>query len=201
MAKYVVGIAGGIGSGKTAVSDRFRALGIIIADCDVAARRVVEPGAPALLAIVTRYGPGILQGDGTLNRAKLRERIFADAKERHWLNRLTHPRINRLVAEELATAASPYVVLVNPLMRDRDPRAHRILVVDVPEAVQIARTVARDGVSLRQARATLASQTDRTTRLAFADDVIVNDGSLANLDAAVERLHARYLQLAHAADI
>ncbi len=198
MANYVVGIAGGIGSGKTAVSDRFQALGIAIADCDVAARRVVEPGQPALAAIAARYGAEMLQADGTLDRAKLRERIFADVKERHWLNQLTHPHINRLVADELAAAASPYAILVNPLMRGPDPRAHRILVVDVPESVQIARTVARDGVSSRQARATLASQTDRTTRLRFADDVIVNDGSLADLDAAVARLHARYLQLSQA---
>ena len=196
MANYVVGLTGGIGSGKTAVSDRFQALGIAVVDADVAARRVVEPGEEALAAIAERFGTAMIQDDGTLNRAALRERVFQDSAERRWLERLTHPRINRLMRDQLAAAPSPYAILVNPLMRARDLRAHRILVVDVPESVQIERTIARDKVSESQARAIVASQTSRADRLAFADDIIVNDGGLRNLDEQVAHLHARYRKLA-----
>ena len=196
MAEYVVGITGGIGSGKTAVSDRFRTLGVEVVDADVEARRVVEPGQPALAEIAARFGIQVLQRDGTLDRAALRERVFADAAERRWLERLTHPRINAGIADGLRAARSPYAILVNPLMRGRDPRAHRILVVDVPEAVQVQRTMARDGVTEGQARAVLASQIDRASRLEFADDVIVNDGALADLQAAVDSLHWQYLNYA-----
>lgn len=193
MADYVVGIAGGIGSGKTAVSERFETHGIDVVDADVEARRVVAPGKPALAAIAERFGAEILQPDGALDRAALREKVFSNVRQRRWLEQLTHPRINQRIAAGLLAAASPYAVLVNPLMRGRDPRAHRILVVDVPESVQVQRTMARDGVSAAQARAVLASQIDRAARVRFADDVIVNDGTLAQLHAAVDRLHRRYL--------
>ena len=196
MAEYVVGITGGIGSGKTAVSDCFRTLGIEVVDADVEARRVVEPGQPALAEIAARFGAQVLQRDGTLDRAALRERVFADAAERRWLEQLTHPRINAGIADGLRAARSPYAILVNPLMRGRDPRAHRILVVDVPEAVQVQRTMARDGVTEGQARAVLASQIDRASRLEFADDVIVNDGALAGLQGTVDSLHRQYLNYA-----
>ena len=196
MADYVVGVTGGIGSGKTAVSDRFRTLGIEVVDADVEARRVVEPGQSALAEIAARFGAGVLRHDGTLDRAELRQRVFADAQERRWLERLTHPRINERIAEGLRSARSPYAILVNPLMRARDPRAHRILVVDVSEAVQVQRTMARDGVTEAQARAVLASQIDRASRLQFADDVVVNDGALADLQATVDSLHRRYLNCA-----
>jgi len=192
----VVGIAGGIGSGKTLVSDRFRSLGIEIADADVASRRVVEPGEPALNAIADRFGPGLLLGDGTLNRPMLRERVFRDAGERRWLESLLHPLINQWIRDVLAAAPSPYAILVNPLMRQRDPRADRILVVDVPEEIQIERAMARDGVAESQVRAILASQIDRRSRLRLADDVITNDGSLEKLHRAVDKLHARYLEAA-----
>ena len=198
MADYVVGIAGGIGSGKTAASERFQAHGIDVVDADVEARRVVEPGQPALAEIAARFGPGILQRDGALDRAALRAKVFAEPAERRWLERLTHPQINAGIAAGLQAATSPYAVLVNPLMRARDPRAHRILVVDLPEALQVQRTMARDGVTEAQARAVLASQIDRAARLAFADDVIVNDRTLADLRAAVDQLHEQYLRRARA---
>ena len=198
MANYVVGIAGGIGSGKSAVSDRFGTHGICVADADIAARLVVEPGEPALVEIADHFGPGLLQDDGRLDRRALRERVFRHPDERRWLERATHPRINALIRDQLAAAASPYAILVNPLMRSRDPRADRILVVDVPEAVQIERTMARDHVDRAQAEAIMASQLDREARLAFADDVIVNDGSLDDLNAAVDALHPRYLDFATA---
>ncbi|MXY57448.1 MAG: dephospho-CoA kinase [Gammaproteobacteria bacterium] len=192
----VVGIAGGIGSGKTAVSDQFRSLGVEIADADVASRRVVEPGQPALETIAHRFGADVLLGDGTLNRAFLRERVFQNAGERRWLESLLHPLINQWIRDVLAGAPSPYAILVNPLMRQRDPRADRILVVDVAEATQIRRAVARDGVAESQVRAILASQIDRRSRLRLADDVISNDGSLEDLHRAVDRLHECYLKAA-----
>lgn len=193
---FVVGIAGGIGSGKTAVSNRFRSLGIEIADADVASRRVVAPGEPALETIADRFGSDVLLDDGTLNRPILRERVFQDARERRWLESLLHPLINQRIRDVLAAAPSPYAILVNPLMRQRDPRADRILVVDVPEEIQIERAMARDGVAESQVRAILASQLDRRSRLALADDIISNDGSLENLHRAVDGLHERYLELA-----
>ena len=199
MADYVVGIAGGIGSGKTAASDRFAALGIVVVDADVESRRVVAAGEPALAAIAARFGADILQADGTLDRPALRQAVFQNAAERQWLERLLHPRINQRIAAGLSRAESPFAVLVNPLMRQRDPRANRILVIDVPEEVQIQRTMARDKSTEEQARAILASQTPRAERLAFADDVIVNDGTVAALHAEVDGLHHRYLALAAAA--
>ena len=196
---YVVGIAGGIGSGKTAVSERFRSLGIEVVDADVAARRVVEPGQPALGTIADRFGAEVLLGDGTLNRPVLRERIFQSAGERRWLESLLHPLINRWIRDGLEGATSPYAILVNPLMRQRDPRADRILVVDVPECLQIERTMARDGVAESQVQSIIASQLDRGSRLQIADDVLTNDGSLDDLHNAVDRLHERYLEAAAAA--
>ena len=196
MASYVVGLTGGIGSGKSAAAERFGALGIAVVDADVESRRVVEPGEAALDAIATRFGTEVLDHDGRLDRARLRERIFQDADQRRWLEQLLHPLINRRMAEQLRAATSPYAVLVNPLMRGRDPRANRILVIDVPEALQVRRTMARDGVDEAQARAVLAAQIDRRQRRTFADDVIVNDGTLAELRAAVDALHERYLRLA-----
>ena len=196
MASYVVGLTGGIGSGKSAAAERFGALGIAVVDADVESRRVVEPGEAALDAIAVRFGAGVLGSDGRLDRARLRERVFQDADQRRWLEQLLHPLINRRMAEQLREATSPYAVLVNPLMRGRDPRVNRILVIDVPEALQVRRTMARDGVDEAQARAVLAAQIDRRQRRAFADDVIVNDGTLAELRAAVDALHERYLRLA-----
>lgn len=196
---YVVGITGGIGSGKTTVSERLHSLGIEVADCDVAARRVVDPGQPALASIAGKFGAEMLQGDGTLNRPALRERVFNDATERRWLESLLHPLINQWVRDVLEGATSPYAILVNPLMRQRDPRADRILVVDVGECVQIKRAMARDGVPESQARAILASQLDRRSRLLLADDVLTNDASLDDLHRAVDGLHERYLRLAELA--
>ena len=196
MANYVVGVTGGIGSGKSAASDRFAVHGVVVVDADVAARIVVEPGQPALAEIAARFGPDVLDAQGALDRRALRERVFQDAGQRRWLERLTHPAINALIRDQLVAAESPYAMLVNPLMRRRDPRADRILVVDVPEAVQLKRTMARDGVGEENARAIMGSQLGRAERLAFADDVIVNDGSLADLHARVDALHPRYVELA-----
>lgn len=198
MSKLVIGITGGIGSGKTAVSDRFQALGITVIDADVASRVVVEPGRPALAAIAEHFGAGVLNDDGTLNRAELRKQVFADADERRWLEQLTHPLINEYLREELAKAESPYAILVSPLLAETGQSrfCQRILVVDVPVEVQVARTMSRDANDEAQVRAIIAAQASREQRLALADDVIVNDQGLDHIDAEVQRLHQIYLEMA-----
>jgi dephospho-CoA kinase len=197
---FVVGLTGGIGSGKTAVSERFRALGIEVVDADVASREAVKPGEPALEEIRRHFGDDVIQADGTLDRAALRGKVFADAEERRWLERLLHPAINAWIRRALAAARSPYVILVSPLLFETEQRRYtdRVLVVDVSEAVQIARTMARDDNDEAQVRAIMKAQTSRETRLAGADDVIVNDAGLDALERAVAELHRRYLALAAA---
>jgi dephospho-CoA kinase len=197
---FVVGITGGIGSGKTAVSDRFAALGIEIVDADLASRVVVEPGRPALEDIAAHFGQEVIAEDGSLDRAALRAKVFADETERRWLEALLHPRIAEEIRSGLAAARSPYAVLVSPLLVEAGQAAFvdRILVVDVPVETQVARTVARDANSDEQVRRIIAAQASRDDRLAWADDVIENDGGLDALDAAVAEHHARYLSLAGA---
>lgn len=198
MARYVVGLTGGIGSGKTAVSDRFHALGIAVVDGDVASRAVLAPGEPALAAIAERFGQALIQHDGRLDRAALRRRVFADPDERRWLERLTHPLMADWLRQRLNEADSPYALLVNPLLVEsgQAARCDRVLVVDVPESLQVERTLARDGGDESQVRAIIAAQASREQRLAAADDVIVNDRDTAHLDVEVARLHEQYLELA-----
>ncbi|NIP13646.1 MAG: dephospho-CoA kinase [Pseudomonadales bacterium] len=198
MSRLVIGITGGIGSGKTAVSDRFEALGVTVVDADVAARVVVEPGRPALTAIAEHFGDDVIQADGTLHRAELRRRVFADPAERRWLEQLTHPLINQHIREELERAESPYAILVSPLLAETGQSrfCHRILVVDVPEEIQVRRTMARDANDEAQVRKIIEAQASREQRLALADDVIVNDGGLEALDEEVARLHRVYTEMA-----
>lgn len=201
MAAFVVAVTGGVASGKSAVTDAFAARGITVADADVAARAVVEPGQPALQQIAERFGPGSLAADGRLDRAAMRERIFADAEARSALEAILHPRIRSWLQAACAAATSPYVVAAIPLLtegggRSAYPWLDRILVVDVPEAVQHERLMRRDGVDDGLARRMVAAQAGRRQRLALADDVIVNDGPLSALVAAVSRLDARYRRLA-----
>ncbi|HEY6599195.1 MAG TPA: dephospho-CoA kinase [Pseudomonadales bacterium] len=195
---FVVGITGGIGSGKSAVSDRFKRLGIKIVDADIASREVVKPGQPALLAIRDHFGSELIQADGTLDRAALRARVFADPNERKWLERLLHPSINAYLARELASAESPYAVLVSPLLVETTQirLVDRVLVVDVPEQTQIERTMARDSNSESQVKAIMAAQASRAARLERAHDVVTNDAGFDALDKAVAELHQRYLELA-----
>ncbi len=201
MSKFVVGLTGGIGSGKSAVSERFEALGIRVVDADIASRVVVEPGRPALKAIEEHFGADVIAADGTLDRAALRKLVFEDESERRWLEQLTHPLINAYMNEELAAAASPYAILAHPILIEtgRQTSCDRVLVVDVPEALQVSRTMARDDNPEAQVRAIMAAQASREERLAAADDVIVNDQGLEHLDAEVARLHAKYLALAEEA--
>ena len=192
---YVIGITGGIGSGKTAVSDRFAERGITIVDADVASRTVVEPGRPALARIAEHFGDALIAQDGSLDRAALRAKVFADEGERRWLEALLHPLIAEEIQRGLLEATSPYAMLASPLLVEagQDRYVDRVLVVDVPEDVQLARTMERDGNSEEQVRRIIAAQSARSDRLARADDVIENTGSLADLDAAVAALHERYL--------
>ena len=197
MKPWVLGLTGGIGSGKTAVADRFASLGVHVVDADQAARWVVEPGRPALLQIVERFGKDVLLQSGELNRAELRQRIFVDPAERQWLEKLLHPLIRAEVAQQLALADSSYAIMVSPLLIESGQyrQVGRVLVVDVPESLQIARTTARDQASEEQVRAILNAQVQREERLKHADDVLVNDRDLSWLGVEVERLHRFYLTL------
>ena len=198
---FIVGLTGGIGSGKSAVAARFRALGIRVVDADQAARAVVEPGTPALAAIAEHFGAGVIQADGTLDRAALRRLVFDDAAERRWLEQLLHPRIGEWLRARLAEAPGPYAILESPLLFEGSQHrmVQRSLLVDVPEAVQVARAAARDGNAPEQIRAIMAAQLSREERRARADDCIDNSGPPEALDAQVEALHRRYVALAEAA--
>jgi dephospho-CoA kinase len=195
---YVVGLTGGIGSGKSAASARFAALGIVVVDADVCARTVVERGRPALQSITEHFGVDVLCADGTLNRAALRQKIFAYDAERKWLEALLHPLIFEEMWTQLQAAQSPYAILVSPLLVEAGQQSicQRTVVVDAPETVQLARTVARDNNSEEQVRAIMATQVSREQRLAKADDVIINDKDLSHLYAQIDALHQRYLQMA-----
>lgn len=193
-----VGVTGGIGSGKSALTDRLAERGIDIVDADVIAREVVEPGTPALAAIAERYGTGILQADGALDRAALRKIVFENPDERSWLESLTHPLIGQRIAERLAGAKSPYVVLVSPLLLEGSQKdfVDHVVVVDVPEALQIERTTARDENSEALVRRIMEAQLARARRLDLADTVVDNSGSLEDLDAAAAQLHEKLLSVA-----
>ena len=191
----MVGITGGIGSGKSAVTQRFERKGVTVVDADLAARVVVEPGRPALAAIANHFGKNILQADGALDRAALRQRVFADDSERKWLEQLTHPLIGQEIVDQLQAAQSPYAILASPLLLETSQRdlTDLVVVVDVPEEVQIARTMSRDNNDEAQVRRIIAAQMDRQDRLARADIVIDNSKSLEDLDLTVDELHKEFL--------
>jgi len=199
---FVVGITGGIGSGKTAVTDHLETLDIVVVDADKAARVVVEPGKPALDEIAAHFGSEILLDDGALNRAALREVVFNDSAQRKILEGITHPRIREEIARQLSAATSPYVVLSSPLLLEsgQNSFADYVVVIDVPEAVQVNRTMRRDDNSESLVKQIMAAQLDRQTRLSRADEAISNDGTLEALHAEVEALHQRLLDRAKAAD-
>lgn len=197
----IIGLTGGIGSGKSTVARAFGELGVGWVDADDIAREVVMPGEPALAAIAQRFGQQVLDADGGLNRAALRQIVFSDPEQRRWLESETHPRIRERLQLRLKALAlnSPYVLLVSPLLFEsgQDALAQRTLVVDVPEELQRSRTLARDGVSEAQVRAILAAQLSRQERLSRAHDVIDNSGSLEHLQHQVVTLHRRYSTIAH----
>ena len=191
----VIGITGGIGSGKSAVTDRFEQHGITVVDADKAARVIVEPGRPALQSIAEHFGDTILLPDGTLDRAALRTKVFTDDNERHWLEQLTHPLIGQEILDQLAAATSPYTILSSPLLLETSQKAltDLVVVVDVPEEIQLARTVARDDNDEAQVKRIMAAQMARSERLDKADIVIDNNRTLKELDELIAELHGEFL--------
>lgn len=191
-----VGLTGGIGSGKSTVADLFAALGVPVIDTDVIARELTAPGGPALDAIRAAFGEAVMQADDTLDRAALRRRIFADPGERQRLEAILHPRIEANVRQALASLTAPYALVVIPLLVEtggyRDV-IDRVLVVDCPEDLQIARVMARSGLARAEAESIVAAQARRSARLAAADDVIVNTAAPEALRSQVAALHLRYL--------
>lgn len=198
MSTFVIGVTGGIGSGKTTVTDRFAGHGIDIIDADIIARDVVAPNSSALAAISEHFGSDIIDASGNLNRAALRQRVFANEAEKTWLNKLLHPLIRQQIEAALKAAASPYCILVAPLLLENKLTylTDRVLVVDVSVETQIARTMARDENERAQVEAIIAAQMDRDSRLAQADDVVNNELSRAEVYDAVDQLHQQYLTLA-----
>ena len=198
--QFVVGITGGIGSGKSAVTDYLETKGITVVDADKVARVVVEPGTSGLAAISEHFGHDILLPDGTLNRAALREVVFDNPDERKVLEGITHPRIREEIARQLSDAGSPYVVLASPLLLEsgQSSFADYVVVVDVPESVQLSRTMTRDNNSEQLVKSIMAVQLDRETRLARADTSISNEGTLEELHTRVDALHADLLSSAQA---
>ena len=194
----IVGLTGGIASGKTAVSDRFAALGVPVIDTDLIARELVQPGEPALERIVAAFGAGVLDADGALDRRRLRDIVFADPGARTRLEAILHPEIRRVALERARRVAAAYCIVVIPLLAEKSgfPGLDRVLVVDVDPATQVERVMARDRVTGDQARSVLAAQCAREARLAIADDVIDNSGSLDELDRQVAAVHRKYLGLA-----
>src|SRR6267154_3772711 len=195
-----IGLTGGIASGKSTVAQRFMELGVPVIDADDAARAVVEPGTPGLSEVLKRFGSGVVAENGELDRRALRDLIFSNPWSRRDLEAILHPLIRADMDQSAEQAVGPYVVLAIPLLVEggsRD-RVDRILVVDVDETVQLQRVMARDGSTEQQARAILASQASRRARLAAADDVLLNVGTVTDLRQAVDHLHERYLRLAEA---
>lgn len=197
MSKFVVGLTGGIGSGKTTVANLFAAEGITLVDADIVAREVVAPGSKGLETIVTHFGAEILTPEGELDRAKLRQRIFSHPEEREWLNQLLHPMIRQEMLAQVEKATSAYVIMVVPLLFENglDRLVNRTLVVDISPELQINRTVKRDNVDVSQVNNIISSQCSRSEKLARADDIIDNQGEISTLKREVLALHQRYLQL------
>ena len=194
---WILGLTGGIGSGKSAAAEHFAALGVHVVDADQAARWVVEPGRPALSKIAEHFGEHVLQADGQLNRGALRALIFSEPEQRRWLEALLHPLIREEITHNLAQAQSPYAILVSPLLIESGQytTTQRVLVIDVPQALQIQRTLKRDNTSEEQVHAILKVQATREERLRHADDVLVNDRDVPWLHEQIDQLHHFYLTL------
>lgn len=196
----IIGLTGGIGSGKTAASDYFAQLGITIVDADIASRVVVAPDSEALKTIAEHFGSHILLANGELDRATLRALIFSSLNEKQWLESLLHPLIAAEIDQQLKAITSPYGILVSPLLLENQQhlRCDRILVIDVPEELQIARACQRDANSIEQVKRIIASQISRQERCTRADDIVDNSQGLEELHQQIDRLHRHYLQLADA---
>lgn len=201
MASYCIGLTGGIASGKTAVASAFESLGIIVVDADIAARDAVAVGSAGLADVIASFGEAVLDANGTLDRAAMRKRIFGNDCARRTLEAIVHPRVRETLSQQCAQASSPYAIAAIPLLaevggRHSYPWLQRILVVDVPAAVQHARLIQRDGIDAELAGRMIATQATREQRIAIADDILVNTGSLEDLQRRVAALNARYRALA-----
>ena len=200
MARFVVGLTGGIASGKTTVARLFAARGIVVADADEAARAAVARGSQGLGEVVAAFGRDVLAADGSLDRAAMRRHVFHDEDARRRLEAIVHPRVRALLRDACAAAESPYAIAAIPLLaesgRDTYPWLSRVLVVDAPVALQRARLQARDGIDAALADRMLTAQATRPARLAMADDIIVNEGHADALEAHVAALDRRYRVLA-----
>ena len=198
---YIVGLTGGIGSGKSAAARAFEELGATVIDTDAIAHALTAPGGAAIAAIRAAFGADYISADGALERSRMRELVFADAAKKRQLEAILHPLIRERSGELVRGAGSPYVILMVPLLiesGDYRGRCQRVLVIDCPEQMQVERVVTRSGINAAQVRAIMASQVTRAARLAAADDVIDNSRDLAHLRREVEALHRRYLQLSAA---
>lgn len=195
----VVAVTGGIASGKSVLTAQFETIGVPVADADVAARAVVEPGTPALVEIADTFGPTVLDPAGRLDRRAMRERVFAEPGARKALEAIVHPRVREWLRDAVARWGEPYGLLIVPLLAENAASyawVDRVLVVDVPEQVQIERLMARDGIDRTLAEAMLAAQASREQRLAIADDLHDATAPLAELATEVADRHARYMELA-----
>jgi dephospho-CoA kinase len=201
-AKFVVGLTGGIGSGKSTVAEMFTALGVNVVNADTLAREVVEPGQPALHSITARFGAEILQTDGSLDRAALRKIIFSDPEHKNWLESLLHPLINNLLLIRIKESKSTYCILESPLLLETEQHklVNRVLVIDVQEKTQMSRAALRDGSNKTVIRTIIESQINRKERIQAADDIIDNEQGLGQLQNKVEALHNNYLILANKHD-
>lgn len=199
---FIVGLTGGIGSGKSAAANIFETLNIEVVNADKVARQVVELGTPALEQIVSHFGAAILLADKSLNRAALRKIIFENQTEKNWLEALLHPEIRKLTRQKLQAATSPYAIYESPLLLEmgQDQNVDRVLVIDVPASLQIARATKRDKNSEDQIKAIIKTQISREERLYKADDIIDNSRGLENLKTEINRLHQQYLLLASEAE-
>lgn len=203
MSQTLIGMTGGIASGKSALESAFTALGIFVADADHIARAVVEPGQPALAAIVQRFGAQVLDGQGRLDRAAMRRRVFDDADARRALEAIVHPAVHATLEQQCRDASGPYAVAMIPLLaegggRDRYPWLQRIIVVTAPLELRMARLLRRDDIDAALAQRMIDAQASDAARLAIADDIVRNDGSLEDIAQAVAELDARYRLLAAA---
>ncbi len=199
MASLVIGLTGGIGSGKTTVANIFAELGIELVDADIVAREVVSTGTKGLAQIVARFGNDILNPDASLNRAKLRELIFSKDVDREWLNALLHPMIRTEMLNQLNRTQSPYSILIAPLLFENglDRLVNRTLLVDISPKQQRNRTIIRDSVSAEQVQSIIDSQASREDKLSKADDVIDNHGEISALRSKIIALHNNYLKLSN----
>jgi len=195
---FIVGLTGGIGSGKSTVSDLFVAAGAALVDTDAIAHELTGPGGAAMPLLLAAFGPSVADASGALDRNAMRQLIFSDTTARKQLEDILHPLIRQISAERCAAANAPYVILAVPLLVESNSyreRCQRIVVVDCPESLQVHRVMSRNGLSEAEVTAIMAAQATRVERLRVADDVVHNDADLINLQQQVSRLHAKYLRL------